>query len=696
MRTVTLEILRQGPPNNQLLSPLTSYLGLCGDQAAESIRLPYVHSEFLARLRSLRYKDSNATREAQLAGTARELMEILGQIRGLVRELADARADGAETVHLRLVLSAQELALLPFELATSPNGWPGAGQPFALQTELPICVTREVRRVRPERIEWPEKPCILFAFASPVGVGDVPWKAHLQALRRAINPWVRYYRTDEERTRRRAELLKVLPRASVVDLQRECQTGRYTHIHILAHGVPFTDADDRRYGIALHHRQDPIKKDIVPSENLATLVRSQVPSKGGDLARPCVVTVASCDSGNVGSVVGAGASVAHALHEGGIPLVVASQFPLSFAGSVVMTETLYEGLMAGEDPRRLIDRTRRRLKTGVPDTHDWASLLAYASLPDDIDRRVADSRVSRAHWRMEAALNHAFGLVWPEKESKEKEAKRFHEVSDRDQESIQKKDIEEKRFQDVLGRVKDSIQTLNGISGFDQDKGRRSRIEAKLGSSYKRLAEIHWETHRKRIQPQSTDLPDHMGNPIDALKQARRHYEKAFELDASSVWYLVQALALKTVLEGAKSVQTGPDDFSPLEGGQFDLRLWRLAESVSLQDVRSDDKKKRAWAYGNLIELYLMTRLCAWQQNPDYRFSVYSIDEDTLAGLAAKNLRRLVDRDDFALRSTRTQVRRYREFLPGVAAAIKPQDPNKDAWPRVHELMEEILKTLNI
>ena len=422
-------------------------------------------------------------------------------------------------------------------------------------------------------------------------------------------------------------------------------------------------------------------------------MRSQVPSKGGDLARPCVVTVASCDSGNVGSVVGAGASVAHALHEAGIPLVVASQFPLSFAGSVVMTETLYEGLMAGEDPRRLIDRTRRRLRTTVPSTHDWASLLAYASLPDDIDRQVADSRVSRAHWRMEAALNHAFGLVWSEKDS---EDMRSQEVSERDQDSIQKKDSEKKPFQEVLEKVHDSIQTLNEVSGPEQDKERRSRIEAKLGSSYKRLAEIHWETHRKRMQPQSTDLQDHMAYAIDALRRARRHYEKAFELDASSVWYLVQALALKTVLEGAKSVQTGPDDFSPLERGQFDLRLWRLAESVSLQDVRSDDREARAWAYGNLIELYLMTKLCAWQQDPDYRFSVHSLDEDTLARLAAQKLRRLVDRDDFELKLTRTQIRRYQEFLPGVAAAIKDGDPNQGAWPRVHELMEEILDILDI
>jgi len=672
MRTVTLEILRQGPPNNQLLSPLTRYLGLCGNQAAESIQLPYLHSEFLGRLRSLRYEDSNATREAQLAETARELMDILAQMPGLVRELADARQCGAKTIHLRLVLSGQELALLPFELAASPSGCPGAGQPLALQTELPICVTREVRRVQPESIEWPASPRILFAFASPADAGAVPWKAHLQALRRAINPWVRYYGTAaEERTRQRAKLLKVLPSASVADLQRECQTGRYTHIHILAHGVRFSEADDRRYGVALHDSRDPDKKDIVPAESLATLLRSQVPSKGGDLALPSVVTVASCDSGNVGSVVGAGASVAHALHEAGIPLVVASQFPLSFAGSVVMTETLYGGLMAGEDPRGLIDRTRRRLKTRAPATHDWASLLAYAALPEDIDEQVANSRVRRAHSRMEAALSHVYGVVWREQSSGDFE-----------------------RYKKLLKQVEGCIENLNELSELDQNKERRSQIEAKLGSTHKRLAEIHWETHRQGMQPQSKDFPHRLEKAIAALQRAQGHYERAFELDPSSVWYLVQALALKTVLEGARSVKAAPDHFSPPERGQFDLRLWRLAESVSLQEVRSDDKDTRVWAYGNLIELYLMTEFCA----PDDQcfFSVQNVVAETLAVLAAQDLRRLVRRDDFALKSTRTQIRRYREFLPGVAAAIKPKDPNEDAWPSVHELMEKILKVLEV
>ncbi len=321
MRTVTLEILREGPPNNQLLSPLTRYLGLCGDHTAESIKISYVHSRFMSRLCSLRYKDSDSTREARLEETAAELMELFSQLPGLVHELTDAKSESSAATHLRLVLSAHELALLPFELALSPKGCPGAGQPLTLQTEMPITITREVRRVRPRKIGWASDPRILFAFASPGTYAEVPWKAHLQALRRAIDPWVPFYKSSSERARHRSKLLTVLPQATIDDLQRESQTGEYSHIHLLAHGVPFTRAADDGYGIAFHDRRDPKKSDVVPADNLATLLRCPVPSRDGELALPRVVTVASCDSGNAGSVVGAGASVAHAMHESGIPLV---------------------------------------------------------------------------------------------------------------------------------------------------------------------------------------------------------------------------------------------------------------------------------------------------------------------------------------------------------------------------------------
>ncbi len=672
MRTVTVEILREGPPNNQLLSPLTRYLGLCGDHTAESIKISYVHSRFMSRLRSLRYKDSDSTREARLEETAVELMEVFSQLPGLVHELTDAKSEGSAATHLRLVLSAHELALLPFELALSPKGCPGAGQPLTLQTEMPIIITREVRRVRPRKIGWAGKPRILFAFASPGTYADVPWKAHLQALRRAIDPWVPFYKSSSERAQHRSKLLTVLPQATIDDLQRESQTGKYSHIHLLAHGVPFKRAADDGYGIAFHDRRDPKKADVVPADNLATLLRCPVPSRDGELALPRVVTVASCDSGNAGSVVGAGASVAHAMHESGIPLVVASQFPLSFAGSVILTETLYEGLIAGDDPRKSLDRTRRLLKTKAANTHDWASVVAYASLPEEFDEEVAEARVRRAHHRMKAALSHAYGLVWDKPGRKDAE-----------------------RYKKVLGKVKSSIENLQDLSRFEQDPARKSRIKAELGGTYKRLAELYREAERP--ESPAADAGSTSGNldSVDALQTARRHYESAFELESQNVWYLVQALVLKAVLEGARSAQADPQNLAPPERGALDLALWKMAESISVQESRAGNLETRAWACGNLIELYLIANFSELLDDPEYHISIFPIDEGTRAVLTAQRLRKEFTRDSFEVMSTKTQVRRYLTVFPEVAGSLISGDPNIAKWPRVQEVAERVLEVLD-
>ena len=53
---VTAELLRAGPRHNQLLSPLTRYLGVCGDRPAGVVKVPYEHATFLNLLNELRYK----------------------------------------------------------------------------------------------------------------------------------------------------------------------------------------------------------------------------------------------------------------------------------------------------------------------------------------------------------------------------------------------------------------------------------------------------------------------------------------------------------------------------------------------------------------------------------------------------------------------------------------------------------------
>jgi hypothetical protein len=115
MRTVTLEFLRHGPPHNQLLSPLTRYMVLCGNHQAADVSVSFEHAQFLTKLRAFQYKETDVNREMQMAETAAQMSSILAAVPGLVAELADSASAGRTTLtHLRLILSANELALLPF------------------------------------------------------------------------------------------------------------------------------------------------------------------------------------------------------------------------------------------------------------------------------------------------------------------------------------------------------------------------------------------------------------------------------------------------------------------------------------------------------------------------------------------------------------------------------------------------------
>ena len=410
MRTLSLELLRHGPSHNQLLSPLTPYLALCENHPAVTLQLPVEHNQMLHRLGALSYRLGEESRGFQLQDTGRMMADLLGNIPGLSGDMkrsggAQAGA-GPDITHLRLVLSASELALLPFELTLSPPGCPGEGQPLLLQGQSPVCITRETRRVAETAVVWPNDTRVLLVVAAPASVPAVPALPHLLALRRLLDPWV-------GSPQQLAQHLTVLTHASLESIAAACAATAYTHVHILAHGCEFRDGFDARFGLMLHRAGDPGgEADIVSGERLAAALRT--PSAGtapGALVGPAVVTLASCNSGNVGGVAGVGASIAHALHQAGIPMVIASQFPLSFGGSVRMVEALYQGLLWGEDPRKLMVALRRMLFAQFPDTHDWASLTVYFSLPADFTRQLSAVQIQRAMASINVALDLADEVV---------------------------------------------------------------------------------------------------------------------------------------------------------------------------------------------------------------------------------------------------------------------------------------------
>jgi hypothetical protein len=421
MFEITIEFLRRGPAHNQLLSPLTEYLVLCGNRPAQSFHVPCEHYELLAHLASLRYQDegevtpaadreplrpADEARALHLKQVRQLLTTIVDGICGLEAEVINAAGDW---VQLRLVLGPAELGLLPFELASSPGNFAGSDLPLVLNAQRPIVVTREVRQNRSRAFPWCKAPKILVV-TTDFPDAPVPVRAHLAGIRQALDPWV--HRTKDGKMKS-DDLWKVVERASLEKILEECRRDSYTHVHILAHGAALSDRANRGYGIVLHAASGN-GKEIVEGERLATALCQ--PETCGLPGRPYVVVLASCDSGAGPDVVYSGAGVAQVLHTSGIPFVLASQFPLSSVGSAAMVADLYPRILRGEDPRKAIYYVRQQLRSSLPSTHDWASLVAYSSLPEDLPRQLIGIRLKR----MQQMLNAARGWYDPaEVEDKE-------------------------------------------------------------------------------------------------------------------------------------------------------------------------------------------------------------------------------------------------------------------------------------
>ncbi len=591
MESIKLEFLRHGPPHNHLLSPLTQYLAICGDHAADTVRVPFEHAVLAARLRQLGATGPVASgdRQQQLDELAANMGSILAQVHGLIADFCNCAAEG-EIAHLRLVLSANELALLPFELAAGGPGLPGAGQHLALQSVVPVCITREIRSRSGSSAPWPRRCRILLAAASPPGVPAVPIEAHLLALREAIDPWMRYYYDEDphhptDMEAAVSEHLDVLIDASPRRLTDAIATGGYTHIHLLAHGAGYHKGDDKRFGLALHDDLDPTRMDVLDGERLATVIRSREEDGGRALALPCMVTLATCDSANVGGVIGNGASLAHELHRAGIPLVIASQFPLSYPGSVHLARLLYGPLLAGQHPCLVLDHVRRQLLALVPQHHDWAGLVVYAALPPDLSKQLLEVRYQRGRAAIEAAMSHLDSLS--------------HDMSTRYSGHRGRSDEELLRdLHAALERFRIANETLERLLA-DVSSDRTSDIHGLLGGAEKRVADMlwRWRTFSKSLAPLAPNrAKPRKGRAIadpdswqSHLERAKQHYLHCFATDRAEIWALVQALAMHSA---TKPEVKGSD--------------WNLARLLSERDRDFGNERRAVWALNNLVELAVL------------------------------------------------------------------------------------------
>ena len=286
IRVVEVELLRRGPRHNQLLSPLTDYLAVCADFPGGVVNVPYEQSEAENLLDELRYTVASLETSGRL-GSVREqagakLAAMLEAIPGLGGLLATDHGDGVSLTHLRMVTSAGELALLPFELSKGPVGSGGIGDDWLqLQPDRPVCLTRHVRGVI-RATSWPLEPRILF-----ISGHDVPLDAHLDVFERVLEPYRsdRLQRVDDLPRHWTSKHLTVIEEATLDEVRTAASAG-FTHVHVLAHGAEIEQRRSSRHGLALGDR-------VVTGADLALALASSI---GDRRHLPSVVTLASCDS----------------------------------------------------------------------------------------------------------------------------------------------------------------------------------------------------------------------------------------------------------------------------------------------------------------------------------------------------------------------------------------------------------------
>lgn len=588
-RMVTLEFLRAGPPHNQLLSPLTPYLAVCGEAGATVVNVPWEHAPFERRLEDLRYEngidEDPARRLALLDELGRQIAQLLGSIPALSGVLTVDSSDATPDVtHLRLVLSASELGLVPYELSKIPSGLQmPADNWLLLQIHVPIALTRHIRSVPYDNARWPEKARVLFVASDPE---ELPFEEHRKILLEAVGPWlppgppepkpetrIRGVRCDGE-LEVYGDVLTIIKDASLEDVKALCRVAHYSHVHVLAHGGEDETTDYRSFGIGL-------RGEIVTGTRFASAITT---TKNCSTTQPNMVSLASCDSANIGSVVQAGASFAHSLHQAGITLVVASQFPLSFEGSVTALRRMFvpaDGLLwAGGHPICMLHDLRRELlvKNEVH-SHDWASLVVYEALPPNLEALMDGFQYRQARDALKASekqLAHTWDTAW---------------------DSDKGNWIDESVFESALSEARERCERARGAlptegpyamealglkaSNFKTNAETAFNISTSYSTDDERYGQYLAQCHKGLER-----AFDEYGKAMEGFLRLR---EEHAQLQATLHWVLVQTLSMGTVL-----------------GRKMDRDYWGLGRRSAKAYRQMPDTDEQAWALGSLAELALL------------------------------------------------------------------------------------------
>lgn len=590
MESTTIEFFRFGKDSVGGLRRDDKYIRTCGyGKPAEEVEVRIEPKELRRNQNRLRYRPDR-TLEAQS-----EAQKVLGVeserfLAGLSLE------DGAGLHQVDIVTHASELRAYPFEaiyatvLSESLQS-PDAG----------LILTRRIRSEFSYTVPpWPEVPSVLFVHAEVDH--DLPKdlvERHRRVLCEALAPW------GSAKTLEETKRLVVREVDSVEALAEARASGDFSYIHILAHGARVSEEDMEEHESEWGLRLGRARSNAVSPQAVAGALRLS-----ND--RPLVVTLAACDGASSGPELG-NVSLVETLHRNGIPVVVASQFPLTIPGSVTLAREFYSRLLSGTDVRVAIHGARVALRAEARAAgermHDWLSLVAYVRLPAEGYAHYLKTFALRVQLHMlEAARKDAEPLL-------ASSAKRSSEVFD----------DAERRLETRIAELRKQKEAYDGR----QDSRLVAECAGLLASGCKSLAELRFV--RSRRAADSLEL--HLAGSKSALDESQRWYAEIFDRNLAAHWHGIQKLSLEAVLTGRIS--------EPLEL----TIVRRVAEKACTSDANE------YWACGTLAEAIMLTTLVA---------------EESSGGSASDALRLLCERaaanpedKGFAVKSTRRQLHRY-------------------------------------
>lgn len=583
MKSTLVEFARFKNLGTGVLRQGDDYLRTVADLPVQPCAMPIDQRPFNKLMRKLRYHTASEPERQEALQLVSELStDLLGLRPGGgdgARSLASILDEGADSLQqLDLVANAAELSALPFEAALGKDGSPlflnGGG----------VVLTRRVRgRFTEQRPSWPIRPRVLFAWSAAGGV--VPQDEHREALRSALNPWLPP--CDQDAVFVEVGNARLRDLKDVVEKAGEARKA-FTHVHLLAHGHLLRDEDDDRFGIAFNHPVEGM--DVVTPEQLAEAFE-------GIRSSAVVVTLAACDAGSQMDTITPEKSIAHELHVSGLPVVVASQLPLTVPGSNILVRRFYHDLMEGLDVRTALHGARVELHQKREEAgHDWVSLVGYVELREGYADYLKEVRLKSQLVALENLRDRA-------------------ELAAREGASAAE-------LMDIRAALKQRVEHLQNLLSETGDLAALDETRGLLGSAEKRLAELCFHHFKDEASQRESRK---------ALERARDWYRSAFKANPSHHWSGVQYLALDAAMTG-----------------KVDTEDWKTAYRAAEVDRRKPDEY---WAQGSLVELAVLGRILG--EGTDLSAEEYLAEmKDRVAAL-----KEAVSNDPFS--STRLQLRRY-------------------------------------